>query len=87
MRLSIATANRASIVLLAGLLAGCSNTSPGLQALPLGSSGATPATRVTVAQRRRRSVRLCGQLWLQQCFRLSFDRGQRRVEAGGGLAV
>jgi 6-phosphogluconolactonase len=40
MRLSSAAANRASIVILAGLLAGCSNTSPGTQALPIGSPGA-----------------------------------------------
>ncbi|MFY9665130.1 MAG: beta-propeller fold lactonase family protein [Candidatus Cybelea sp.] len=42
MRLPIASANRASIVLMAVLLASCSNTSPGSQALPLGSPGAEP---------------------------------------------
>ena len=41
MRLSIAAANRASVVLLAALLAGCSNTTPGPQALLPGVSGAT----------------------------------------------
>ncbi|MGC2406036.1 MAG: beta-propeller fold lactonase family protein [Candidatus Cybelea sp.] len=41
MRLSSPVVNRASIVMLAGLLAGCSSTSPETQALPLGSSGAT----------------------------------------------
>jgi 6-phosphogluconolactonase len=41
MRLSIAAANRASIVLVAGMLAGCSNTLPGSQATPLMTSGAT----------------------------------------------
>ena len=40
MRLSLADANRASIVLLAALLAGCSNTTPGSQALPLGGPDA-----------------------------------------------
>ncbi len=39
MRLSIAAANRTAIAVLAALLAGCSNTTPGLQTLPLGSSG------------------------------------------------
>ncbi len=41
MRLSLAAPNRAAIVLLAGMLAGCSNISPGSQPLPLVSSGAT----------------------------------------------
>ena len=41
MRLSLTAANRASIVILAGLVAGCSSTSPGTQALPPGSPGAT----------------------------------------------
>jgi 6-phosphogluconolactonase len=40
MRLSIAAANRASIVLLAGMLAGCSNTSPDSRSLPLIASAA-----------------------------------------------
>ena len=40
MRLLLAAANRASIVLLAALLAGCSNPAPGSQALPPGTSGA-----------------------------------------------
>ncbi len=45
MRLSLAAANRAAIAVLAALLAGCSNTTPGSQALPLGSSGAQPVAR------------------------------------------
>ena len=48
MRLSLTTANRAAIAVLAGLLAGCSNTSPGSQPLPLGSSGATNRSCVSV---------------------------------------
>jgi 6-phosphogluconolactonase len=40
-RLSITAANSASIVLLAGVLTGCSNTSSDSQTLPLVSSGAT----------------------------------------------
>lgn len=38
MRLSLAAANRAAIPVLSALLAGCSNTTPGSQALPLGSA-------------------------------------------------
>jgi 6-phosphogluconolactonase len=41
MRLWIAAANRAPIALFAGLLAGCSNTLPDSQSLPLGPSSAT----------------------------------------------
>ncbi len=41
MRLSLATADRASIVVLTTLLAGCSNASLNSQTLPVGSSGAT----------------------------------------------
>ncbi|MGB8907796.1 MAG: beta-propeller fold lactonase family protein, partial [Candidatus Cybelea sp.] len=41
MRLSLAAENRASIALLAVLFAGCSNTTPGSQTLPLSPSGAT----------------------------------------------
>ena len=41
MRLLLAAANRASIVLLAALLAGCSNPTPGSEALLPGTSGAT----------------------------------------------
>ena len=40
MRLSLAAANRAAIAVLAALIAGCSNTTPGPQALPLDSRGA-----------------------------------------------
>ncbi|MGA8534083.1 MAG: beta-propeller fold lactonase family protein [Candidatus Tumulicola sp.] len=43
MRLSIAAANRAALVLLAAMLAGCSNTPPDSRALPVGSSGASRA--------------------------------------------
>jgi 6-phosphogluconolactonase len=45
MRLPIAKANRASIVLTAVLLASCYHTSPGLQTLPLGSPGSESAAR------------------------------------------
>ena len=41
MRLSLAVANRAAIVLLSGALGGCSNTTPGPEALPLSPYGAS----------------------------------------------
>ncbi len=87
MRLPIASANRASIVLMAVLLASCSNTSPGSQALPLGSPGAEP-----LAHRPGGSVDVAVQYAYVANFqfrqRLRFrDCGRRRVDAGWGLAV
>ena len=87
MRLRIATANRASIVLMAVLLASCYNTSPGLQVLPLGSPGAESAAHRRRRQRRRhRTVRVCGKSWFRQRLRFR-DCGRRRVDVGCGLAV
>ena len=75
MRLLLAGGNRASIVLLAALLAGCSNTIPGSRALLPGTPDATKSSHAARRrQGRRRSVRLCLQRFLQRRFRL-LDRG------------
>ena len=75
MRPSIAAANRASIVLLAGMLAGCSNISPDSQPVPLVSLGATES----VAGHSGGSVQFAyrRELGLQRYFRLLHRRGQR----------